>query len=337
MIYPEFITKGKTIGVTAPSDGKTDKLDLVRLDHAYKNLEKLGFKIEETPNVRSSKEGRSTTSKLRAKYLEELFFNSDVKTIISAKGGDFLVEILPYLDFELIKNNPKWFCGFSDNTSISFILTTMFDIASMYSDNISCFGMKPWHKSIYNYLEILKGNIIEQSSFDKYQSNYLEYKTGLESYNLDKLVKWNNLNNEESITIKGRLIGGCLDVLLNLVGTKYDHVKEFIDKYKNDGIIWFLESCELSSEQLIRGLWQLKEAGWFNYTKGFIFGRPTIEKSYYNISYENAIKESLEDLKVPIITNTCFGHTSPKLTIINGSYALVTSQNNKGNIKMILK
>lgn len=337
MLYPEFITKGKTIGVTAPSDGKTDKLDLIRLDNAYKKLKNLGYEIVETPNVKKSIKGRSANAKLRAKYLEDLFQDDNVKVIISAGGGDFLVEILPYIDFNILKNNPKWFCGFSDNTAIGFILTTKLDIASLYSDNISCFGMEPWHESINNYLKILQGNIIEQSNFTKYQSSYSEYKTGLESYTLDKEVSWNNLTNEKTTKLEGRLIGGCLDVLLNLVGTKYDYVKTFIEKYKDDGIIWFLESCELTSEQLIRGLWQLKEAGWFKYTKGFIFGRPILEKSYYNISYEEALKKSLKDLNVPIITSACFGHTSPKITIINGSYAKITSENKKGTIKMELK
>ena len=337
MRYPKFLTNSSTIGITAPSDGKKDKLDLIRLDNAYLKLKSKGFNIIETSNVRESVLGRSAKAEVRAKNLEKLFLDDNVDIIISAAGGDFLVEILPHINFSIIKNNPKWFCGFSDNTAIGFVITTMLDIASMYSDNITCFGMEPWHKSINNYLEILKGNIIEQNSFPKYQSSYLEYKNGLESYNLDKYVHWNNLYKEKEFEIKGRFIGGCLDVLLTLVGTKYDNVKNFISKYQNDGIIWFLESCELSSEEVIRGLWQLKEAGWFKYTKGFIFGRPIMRKSCYNISYEDSIKDVLGILNIPIITDACFGHTAPRMTLINGSYVEIKYSNNKGNIKTILK
>ncbi|MEE3343323.1 MAG: S66 peptidase family protein [Bacilli bacterium] len=337
MIYPKFITKNSTIGITAPSDGKIDKLDLIRLDNAYNKLKRLGYNIKETSSVRTSINGRSNTAKNRALELEELFNDKNIDIIISASGGEFMMEILPYLNFNIIKNNPKWFCGYSDNTTLGFILPTIFDIASIYSDNISAFGMNKWHQSINNYLDIITGNIITQKSFSKYQSTYQDYITGLESYNLDKPVSWTNLTGQKEIKLEGRLIGGCLDVLLTLVGTKYDKVSRFINKYKNDGIVWFLESCDLSSEQIIRGLWQLKEAGWFKYSKGFIFGRTITKKTYTNTSYEEAILTSLKDLNIPIIIDSDFGHTNPRLTIINGCYTKIISKNGKGEITQIIK
>lgn len=337
MIYPKFINKGDKIGICAPSDGKVDKLDLVRLNNAIEKLRNMEIGVVESDNVRCSELGRSASGKDRARYLEELFLDSDVRVLISCSGGDFLVEMLPYIDFKIIKNNPKWFCGYSDNTGVGFVITTMLDIASMYSDNISCFGMEKWHSSVNNFFEILMGNVFLQYSFDKYQKNYLEYKTGLEGYQLDSLVFWKNLFGEDKVKMSGRFIGGCLDVLLTLVGTKYDCVNDFVEKYKDEGIVWFLESCELSSEAMIRGLWQLKEAGWFKYTKGFIFGRPIMRKSSYDISYEDSIKKVLEGLNVPIVVDADFGHTAPRMTLINGSYVEINSNDGKGNIKMILK
>ncbi|MBR3162211.1 MAG: LD-carboxypeptidase [Bacilli bacterium] len=337
MIYPKFLHNNSTIGITAPSDGKIDKLDLIRLDNAYNKLKELGYNITETKSVRNSINGRSSDSQTRALELEELYNNNDVDIIISASGGEFMMEVLPYIDYKILKNNPKWFCGYSDNTTLGFILPTIYDIASIYSDNISAFGMNRWHQSIKNYLNILTGNIVSQKSFNKYQSSYQEYITGLESYKLDKNVSWTNLTGQKEIKIEGRLIGGCLDVLLTIVGTKYDNVNKFINKYKDEGIVWFLESCDLSSEQLIRGLWQLKEAGWFKYTKGFIFGRTITKKTYTNTSYEEAIITSLKELNVPIIIDADFGHTSPRITIINGCYSKITSKNGKGEIKQVLK
>lgn len=336
MIYPKFLQKFDTIAVSAPSDGKTDKLDLIRLDNAYSKLENIGFKIKEDSNVRVSINARSASALVRAKNILNNFKDKDAKAIISASGGEFLMEILPYIDANVIRNNPTWFCGYSDNTALAFFITTALDIATIYSDNISCFGMDNWHDSVYNFLEVLKGNIIIQKSFSMYQSNYLEYKTGLEGYNLDTKVNWCNLNRHK-ISMSGRLVGGCLDVLLNLVGTRYDKVSEFTTRYKDDGIIWFLESCDLTNEQIIRGLWQLKEAGWFSSTKGFIFGRSVFTKTYTNTSYEDAIKTSLEELDVPIIIGADFGHTVPRMTLINGSYAKIKSIDGKGSIEMLLK
>lgn len=337
MIYPRFLSDNSVIGVTAPSDGKIDKLDLVRLDNAYSKLKKLGYDIRETKSVRRSFFGRSNDALSRALELVDLYNDDSVDVIISAGGGEFMMEILSYLDFNVIKNNSKWFCGYSDNTILGFILPTMFDIASIYGDNISVFGMKKWHKSVYNYLDILRGGNVIQSSFDRYQSGYMDYVTGLESYNLDSDVCWKNLSGEDSIRLNGRLIGGCLDVLLCLVGTKYDKVSEFVDKYKDDGIIWFLESCDLSSEQIIRGLWQLKEALWFKNVKGFIFGRTVTKKSYTGISYEDAIMNSLRELNVPVIIDADFGHTNPRMTIINGCYVEVVSKDSKGELRQELK
>ena len=336
MIYPKFLCKGDIIGVTAPSDGKVDKIDLVRLDNAYSKLESKGYSIMETLNVRKSINGRSSSAKERALQLEELFKNNDIKVIVSANGGEFLIEILPYIDFRIIKNNPKWFCGYSDNTGISFVITTMLDIASIYSDNIASFGMNRWHSSINNYLNILEGNINEQKSYNKYQDGYNKYVTGLEGYNLTKDVYWKNIPNID-INISGRFIGGCLDILLSLVGTKYDCVDKFINKYKDDGIIWYLESCDLNCEGVVRGLWQLKEAGWFKYVKGFIFGRPATKSSVYDISYEDSVMSVLKELKVPVILDADFGHIPPRMTLINGSYVEITSCNGKGSINTILK
>lgn len=103
MIYPKFIKEKALIGVTAPSNGITKKEELYRLDSAIKKLREQGFNIKETSNVRTSIKGKSSASKTQAKELLELFQDKDVTSIICASGGDFLLEILPYIDFNIIK------------------------------------------------------------------------------------------------------------------------------------------------------------------------------------------------------------------------------------------
>ena len=335
MIYPEFLKEKYTIGVTAPSDGITDEVKLKRLDNAIKNFNSRSFNIKETPNVRCSVKGRSSTSNKRAEELESLYKDKDVKTIITSGGGDFLLEMLSELDFNIIKDNPKWLQGYSDPTGLLFTITTNLDIATIYADNFKSFGMEPWHQSLENNLEILKGNIIEQKSFSKYEEDK-KLITGLEPFNLTKKVYWENLNNEEVINIKGRLIGGCLDIITDLFGTRFDNTKAFLEKYKDDGIIWYFDVCELSSESIIRILWKLKDNGYFKYTKGILFSRVYACNSYYDITYEEAIYESLKDLNIPIIINTDIGHVAPRITIINGAVATITSFKGKGKIKFEL-
>lgn len=334
MIYPEFLKIGDTIGVTAPSDGNRKELDYVRLNHGIKVLEKKGYSIIETDNVRTSEKGRSSDSQSRAEQLMSLYENTDVKAIVSAKGGDFLCEILPFLNFDLIKSNVKWYQGYSDNTGFLFPVTTMLDIATIYGNNFNDFGMEPWHRAVEQNFSILNGIVTEQESFDFYEDGFYDKVSGLEGYREDKPVYWTNQGQEE-ITIEGRLLGGCLDVLLNLVGTKYDMVKKFSENYKQDGILWFLESFDLGSEALTRGLWQLKEAGWFDTANGFIFGRPCMFSTYTDTTYEEAVTSVLGKNK-PIIFQADIGHKNPQFTVINGAYGMVTSSNGKGTLKMKL-
>lgn len=337
MIYPNFLEQGCTIGVTAPSDGNRKETDFIRLDNGKEQLKKEGFSVIETPNVRTSYKGRSSDGRTRANEFMGLINDKQIKWIISAKGGDFLMEMLPFVDFNQIKSNPKWIQGYSDNTGITFTITTNCDIATAYGCNFNDFGMETWHKTLRDNIEILKGNDVIQTSFDLYEDGFYDRVTGLEGYVLEKPVQWRNITTNDEINMSGRLLGGCLDVLLNLVGTRFDNTVNFINQYKEDGILWYLESFSLNSESISRGLWQLKEAGWFQYVKGFIFGRPAFFDQDYYIPYDEAVLSILDELNVPIILDADIGHKAPQMTMINGSIATVRSYNGKGSITLELK
>lgn len=336
MIFPDFIKPNDIIGLTAPSDGNRKEVDYKRLNNGIKQLKKLGYTVMETENVRTSYKGRSSDGISRAKQLNQLIGNQDVKAVIAAKGGDYLMEMLSYVDFNFLSKHPKWMQGYSDVTGLLFTTTINCDIATVYGNNFNDFAMEPWHEAVVNNLKILEGKSFAQTSFLEYEDEFHDRITGLEGYFLDKKVEWKNTRNQEMITLKGRLIGGCLDVLLNLVGTRYDAVKQFILKYKEDGILWYLESFDLNSEALARGLWQLKEAGWFDHSVGFVFGRPAMFSSWTDTTYEEAVMSILEPLQVPIILDTDIGHKTPQFTIINGAIGTFNSMNGKGQLTMEL-
>lgn len=337
MLYPQKLTKGTRIGVTATSAGCSSAADFAALDSAVSQFNDRGYPVVVTENVKHCIKGRSSDGATRARELMELFENPQLGAIIAAQGGDFLVEMLPYLDLERIKKNPKWVQGYSDTTGLLFTMTTNLDIATMYSYNFSTFGMVPWHKSLDDCVRLLEGEEIIQKSFDMYQDGYREKITGHEEFVLEKEVEWKNIHpiaqeNQSEIILEGRVLGGCLDVLLNLVGTKYDKALEFIHKYKEDKILWYLESFDLSGEGLIRGLWQLKEAGWFLHTSGFVFGRPAMYRSDTDITYEEAVKSVLGELDLPIILQADIGHKPPQCAMMNGALAEVRSKDGKGSI-----
>ncbi len=197
--------------------------------------------------------------------------------------------------------------------------------------------MDHWHESLENNWDILEGNILEQNSFDYYESMGKEEITGLEEYHLDTPVYWKNLNDEEKIEMKGRMIGGCIDIITELFGTRFDKTKEFIKKYKDDGIIWYFDNCELSMEDLVRTLWKFKDNGWFQYSKGIIFGRSACCVSNSGLTLKSAVKRVMKDTNIPIILDADFGHVPPRMTIINGAYATITSKDGKGTIRFELK
>lgn len=333
MRYPKSLKVGDTIGICAPSAGVVEERKIKRLDAAISQLKELGYNVIETKNVRNDKKGRSAPGKVRAEEFMELLLNPKVKMIIYAGGGDFLVEMLEYLDWEELKNiEPKWTQGYSDITTISFLFNTILDIPSIYSQAIKDYAMKPLYRNLTDSLLLASGEEIIQSSFEKY-----EVKNEDESinapYNLTEKVEWKNLTGENEIKLEGRALGGCLDCIKTFFGTKYDKINEYIEKYKNDGIVWFLEVFEMTTPEVYRTLWQMKNAGYFKNTKGIIFGRPLFIRNDYDITFNEAVMDALKELNIPIIADADIGHVSPQLAIVNGTILEITSKDGKGKVK----
>ena len=332
MIFPKWIKKDDSIGVTACSGGKTSAVDLMRLDNAAKQFKTRGYNVIETSDVRTEEKGRSAPAKVRAEELHALVKSPKVSWVIQACGGDYLAEMLSYTDFELIKANPKWYQGYSDPTGLLFTITTNCDMATVYAGNYGDFGMKNWHRCLEENVALLEGKELTQKSFPLYKDGFVERITGEEDYQEDTPVRWECAGDRTELS--GRLLGGGLDVLLDLVGTRFDKTAEWCERYKEDGILWYLESFALSSERLTCGLWHLKEAGWFRHAKGFVFGRPTFFSSDYEISYKEAVEAALGELGLPIVYEADVGHKAPRMTMINGAKARIVVENGKGEMTM---
>lgn len=322
MKFPDFLKQGDGIGVTACSAGfSDDEVNKVRADSAAAQLAACGFPVTETENVRTDIDGRSSAAKERWQQLHSLVTAEHIRMVLLAKGGDYLAEMLPYVDYEEIERNPKWYQGYSDPTGLLFSITTKCDMATVYGTNYGDFGMRPWHGCLKGNIELLKGNQIIQKNYEYYQDGFLDRVTGYEPYETTEPVKLKAARGEECLHMEGRLLGGCLDVLADLVGTPYEDAKGFAERYKEDGILWYLESFALSRERLPLVLWHLREAGWFQYASGFVFGRPAFFENNTETTYEETVMEALGCLDVPIVTGADIGHKPPYMTIINGAYA----------------
>ena len=178
---------------------------------------------------------------------------------------------------------PKWYMGFSDNTNFTFLLTTICDVASIYAPCAASFGMEPWHEAIQDAYDVLTGKKNIVKGYPMWEKEGIrDEEHPLLPYNLTEKRELyyyipgvgGSMARGYEVFLSGRLIGGCMDCLVNLTGTSFDKVAEFQKKYRDDGILWFLESCDLNVMSIRRAMWHMKQAGWFENTKGFLIGRP---------------------------------------------------------------
>lgn len=323
MIFPKYLNDGDLIGITACSCGVLDKLS--KYEISIKNFkEYTNLNLYETSNVRTG--GVVSSDRYtRKRELESLYLNKDINAICIASGGDFLCDMLNVIDYDTIKNNVKWLCGSSDPTSLLYTVTTNLDIATIYSPcNMSGFSEKTLHDSYVNYFRILKGSLVKQCKFDKYEG---------ESFSdvLDTDNEWININGDVDET--GVLIGGCIDCLKDIIGTKFDKTKEFVERYKNQGVIWYFDLFSMTSESLYNTLIQFRNAGWFEHSKAILIGKVCIPGSFVDMSYEELIEKALPDIKV--VYKFDIGHVKPSFTMINGANVRVVSNENEGYLEYL--
>lgn len=328
MLYPEKLKIGDVIGVCAPSSGIKENHNK-RFDSAIEQIRGLGYEVIETAFARKD-DGKctSTTPEIRAKEFLELYENPKVKAILPPWGGEFLMEILPYIDWEKIKKlPPKWIIGYSDLTTLSFAFTLNTDIATVHGSNLMNMGFVPMHDSDRFLFEFISKNETVQYSSEKSGG----YKKTFDHYALNEKTMWKSLDNNDHIFL-GRMIGGCLDVICKLIGTKYAPVNDFLEKYKNDGFIWTLESCEMSSAEIYRTLWQMKENGWFLYAKGIVVGRPDNYSDNEGFTIIDALSRVFGDLNIPVIYDADIGHKPPQMQIMNGAFGKVEYKSEKATV-----
>ncbi len=347
---PDYIKPGDTIGITAPSFGPAIEPYSLMYPLSLANIHNRGYKTIDGETVhRNDGLGISTDPRTTGKELMEFYKNEDLSAIISAGGGELMNETITNVDFEELKNyKPKWFMGYSDNTNFIFPLVTITGVQGIYGPCISGFA-KDWEEPEFDAFALLEGSKSSFAGYDRfvdpkiempapevYTEEYLRAKYDL---NADReLVIYKNeagklvRSDKECVTMEGILLGGCLDILVNFTGTRFDRMKEFVKE--NDRIIWILEACDLTPMAIRRSLWNLREAGWFDSAAGFIFGRPCVawKDNMMGVDQYNAATDVLEGLGVPVVMDAGIGHIDPMLPVVMGAKAKVTAGDNKSTL-----
>lgn len=378
MRYPDFLIPNGTIGFVAPSFGCATEPYKSAFDNAQRKWEAAGYKLQLGPNCYAQEGiGISSTPQKCGEELWTSYCGKENDCIISCGGGELMCEILDYVDFEKMKQaEPKWYMGFSDNTNMTFLLTTLCDTAAIYGPCASAFGMEPWHKSIQDAMDLLTGKSLRFEGYDKWEKEWLkdeehpllpynvtepsvikyilpDGRTNIESLRAREKQDLSKNSETQSnkagsgdekektgqieIDFSGRLLGGCMDCLVNLLGTKYDNVCDFTERYKEDGILWFLESCDLNVMSIRRAMWQMEHAGWFEHCCGFVIGRPLCHgQEMMGLDQYQAVYEIIRKYNVPVMMDIDIGHLSPMMPIINGSIGRITGDGTSYSIEMSL-
>lgn len=359
MRYPKYLPKGGAIGFVAPSFGCNIEPYRSGFENAQRKFRELGHRLVLGPNCyEGSGIGISNTPQACGKELTEYYCSDENDVLISCGGGELMCETIGYVDFERIKEaEPKWYVGFSDNTNLTYLLATLCDTASIYGPCAAAYGMEPWHESLHDAYGLLRGIKNTVHGYEKWEKeSKKDEEHPLEPYAVTEPRKLRVFLPQEqsdtmgggstscgtlqesehpNIHMQGRLLGGCMDCLVTLLGTKYDQTAEFAKRYREDGIIWFLESCDLNVMAIRRAVWQMKNAGWFSHVKGFLIGRPLIfGQELMGLDQYRAVCDLLGEYGVPVVMDADIGHLPPMMPLVCGSYADVRVAGNDIRIEM---
>lgn len=302
-ILPKKLNKGDTIGVTAPS-GPIIGEKIEELKKAKEIVEKNGFKVQFSKNIFSNTNGYSSTAKEKAEDINEMFANKKIKMIWFAKGGENCNSTFDYLDFNLIKENPKIICGFSDITSLTNVITDKTGLVTFSGTNFKTIATD---ETDFSYKQILNRFVSANLDIEPENEKYI------------------TINNGQA---KGELIGGNLTLTSLLTAGKYKI--DFIDK------ILFLEELgyEADPEAVSRNLYYMKQNGVFDKIKGLWIGNYEHESG---ISLEKIVTDTLENnYNFPIIKSNNFGHIDKKTVIPIGTMAEINTDK-KQKIKLVEK
>lgn len=340
MRYPKFLQKNGTIGFVAPAFGCASEPYASAFANAKKKFHRFGYSTVEGPNCEKELGiGISNTPKLCAEELQDYYCASTNDVLISCGGGELMCEVVPYLDFLRLKEaEPKWYMGYSDNTNFTFLQATIADTAAIYGPCAAAFGMEPWHPAIEDALSVLTGEKDTVFNYDGWERESLKDELHpLLPYHITEPTKIHRFP-DEKVQVEGRLLGGCMDCLVNLLGTEFDHVDEFNKKYHKDGILWFLEACDLNVMGIRRAIWQMKHAGWFSNVKAFLIGRPLcFGQEMFGLDAYGAVTELLKEYGVPIIMDLDIGHLAPMMPVVCGATAEITCEDNQFSMRYTWK
>lgn len=317
MIKPKRLKRGDKIAVVSLSWGGLGDEALIHKYHiAKERLERdFGLQVSAMPNALKGSAFVDAHPELRAKDIMDAFRDESISAIFCAIGGDDTIRLLPYIDYNVIRNNPKIFMGYSDTTVNHFMMYKA-GLVSFYGPSVMCeFGeyVKMFDYTAEAVRAVLFENTIgyEIKPSPEWSDDFVPWCE--ENQNIKKLMK-TDTHGYEILQGKGKavghLLGGCIDVFTMVIGTE---IFPTVEQWK-DAILFIETSEDRPTPDFVK--WTLRNLaaqGILKVLNGIIVGKPQGEQYYEE--YKEAIlkvvacEEKLTDL--PIIYNVNFGHAMP--------------------------
>lgn len=332
LIIPEKLKKGDLIAIISPSAGLAP-FAMHRIDNATKYIKKMGYDVVIGKHALENDGYVSASITERVEDIHSMFSNPKVKAIICTIGGNNSNQLLPFIDFNLIKNNPKIFIGYSDISVLHFAIQCQSNLATYYGPCLMTqFGEypKPLAYTLDSFIQQLCNsdskpiNIKQSELWTDETPNWFEKKDLVEERKQSKNSGYEWLKKGKS---SGTAWGGTIPSINYLMGTKY--------WVKPMNSIFFLDIPEgkdinsgLGLSEVDAYLTNLDNAGVFSEIKGIIVGRPY----KYLVEEHDKLKEIIlritNKYNFPILYNTNIGHVDPIITLRYGQKIEIDSSIN---------
>lgn len=326
--FPAPLRPGDTVGVTSPSSGLPAAVR-PRLDVAVAHLRSRGYDVllgdcnDEGDGVVSA------PAEVRAAELTAMLLDPAVRAVVPPWGGELAVELLPHLDWAaLAEAEPTWLVGYSDLSTLTLALTTTTGTATLHGQNLMDTPYRvpapllPW----LDVVEQEPGATVVQGASTRHRrAGHDDYaaRPDVTEPTLDTPGSWSLLDpGAGAVHSTGRLVGGCLETVSTLAGTRYGDVPGFAAAHAPEGLVVHVEAAEAHALDVARYLWRLRLAGWFDRAAAVLVGRTGAPASG-GFTQVDAVRSALADLDVPVVLDVDCGHVLPQLALVDGALAEV--------------
>jgi muramoyltetrapeptide carboxypeptidase len=294
LIKPKRLETGHTVALIAPASATFQTVDL---DIARESLEALGLKVDVAPHLLARHGYLAGKDRDRAADINRAFGDDSIKAVLPIRGGWGSSRVLPYLDFEVIRRNPKIVLGYSDITALLLAIQARTGLVTFHGPN----GLGRWDEISVDWMRrtLFDGEAVTMKN-PREKGEFLAQT----EYRIQTIRPG---------TARGRILGGNLSVLAGIIGSPY--LPDW------DGAILFLEDVGEDIYRVDRMMTTLRLAGVLDRIAGFVFGSCAEcepGSGFASLTLEEVFADHIAPLKIPAWQGALIGHRQPQFTVPEG-------------------